>query len=36
MSMQPYLAYLRAKYGEIYRLPAAGIASARPSAAPAP
>jgi carboxypeptidase Taq len=23
MSMQPYLAYLRAKYGEIYRLPAA-------------
>ncbi|MEA2937810.1 MAG: carboxypeptidase Taq, partial [Alphaproteobacteria bacterium] len=24
MSMEPYLAYLRAKYGEIYRLPAAG------------
>ena len=23
MSMQPYLAYLRTKYGEIYRLPAA-------------
>ncbi|MET0630211.1 MAG: carboxypeptidase M32 [Xanthobacteraceae bacterium] len=36
MSMAPYLAYLRAKYGAIYRLPPAGIASAQPSAAPAP
>jgi carboxypeptidase Taq len=34
MSMAPYLAYLRAKYGEIYRLPPAGVASAQPSAAP--
>jgi carboxypeptidase Taq len=35
MSMAPYLAYLRAKYGEIYRLPPAGVVSAQPSAAPA-
>jgi len=33
MRMAPYLAYLRAKYGQIYRLPPAGVASAQPSTA---
>jgi len=35
MSMQPYLAYLRGKYGRIYRLPSAEASIAQPSPLPA-
>jgi len=35
MSIAPYIAYLRKKYGEIYRLPDAGLEAQPPIGAPA-